>query len=183
MVMALLNLINLRQSVRKYAALPVEPEKMERCLEAFRLAPSAHNAQPWKMVILDQEPLRTEVANATFSETVRFNRFTLTAPVIAVVLVDKPKLLVKVAMRLKKRDWQLIDIGIAVENFCLQAAEEGLGTCMIGWYSENKIKKTLNIPGDKSVGLLISIGYPEEGYLHRQKKRKEMNEIVSYNGI
>ena len=179
--MTLKELILARQSVRRYAGTPVEPDKLNQCLEAARLAPSASNSQPWSFVVVDQEPLRTEVARATFSDIKLINKFTLQAPVMVVVVLEKAKLITRLAMMVKKKEWPLIDIGIAAEHFCLQAAELGLGTCMIGWFEDDKIKKLLQIPTDKSIGLLISVGYAAEGYLQRTKTRKSMEEIVRYN--
>jgi nitroreductase len=174
-------LILSRQSVRRYAETPVETEKLTLCLEAARLAPSASNSQPWKFIVVDQEPLRTEVARATFSDIKLINKFTVKAPVLIVIVMEKAKLITRLAMMVKKKEWPLIDIGITAGNFCLQAAELGLGTCMIGWFEEEKIKKLLQIPSDKSIGLLISVGYAVEGYPVRTKIRKPMEEILSYN--
>ncbi len=175
-------LISKRQSVRKYSDAKVSHEVLNNCMEAVRLAPSASNSQPWKFIIADEEPIRTKLARATFSDIIAFNRFTMNAPVIVVIVIDKPKLITRVAMSVKKRDWQLIDIGIAAEHFCLQAAEQGLGTCMLGWFDENKVKEILNIPADKTVGLMISLGYAPDGYPLRVKIRKPLEEIISYNG-
>jgi len=174
-------LILTRQSVRRYAATPVEPEKINLCLEAARLAPSASNSQPWKYIVVDQEPLRTELAKATFSDIQLINKFTLQAPVIVVIVMEKAKLITRLAMLVKKKEWPLIDIGITAEHFCLQAAELGLGTCMIGWFDEEKIKKLLQIPSDKSIGLVISAGYAVDGYPQRTKIRKTREEFVSFN--
>ena len=174
-------LILSRQSVRRYSETPVEPEKLSQCLEAARLAPSASNSQPWKFIVVDQEPLRTEVAKATFSDIKLINKYTLQAPVIVVIVMEKAKLITRLAMMVKKKEWPLIDIGITAEHFCLQAVELGLGTCMIGWFEEDKIKKLLQIPPDKSIGLLISVGYAVDGYPQRKKIRKSMEEIVRYN--
>ena len=174
-------LILSRQSVRRYAETPVEAGKLNQCLEAARLAPSASNSQPWKFIVVDQEPLRTEVAKATFSDIKLINKFTLQAPVLVVIVMEKAKLITRLAMMVKKKEWPLIDIGIAAEHFCLQAAELGLGTCMIGWFEEDKIKKLLQIPSDKSIGLLISVGYAAEGYPQRTKIRKPVEEIVQFN--
>ena len=179
--MSLNKLILARQSVRRYAETPVEPEKLTLCLEAARLAPSASNSQPWKFIIVDKEPLRTEVAKATFSDIKLINKFTVQAPVLVVIVMEKAKLITRLAMLVKKKEWPLIDIGITAEHFCLQAAELGLGTCMIGWFEEEKIKKLLQMPADKSIGLVISVGYAVEGYPQRTKIRKTMEEIVSYN--
>ena len=174
-------LIISRQSVRRYAETTVEPEKLNQCLEAARLAPSASNSQPWKFIVVDEEPLRTEVAKATFSDIKLINKYTLQAPVIVVIVMEKAKLITRLAMLVKKKEWPLIDIGITAEHFCLQAAELGLGTCMIGWFEEDKIKKLLQIPSDKSIGLLISVGYAVDGYSQRTKIRKSMEGIVRYN--
>lgn len=174
-------LILARQSVRRYSETPVETEKLNQCLEAARLAPSASNSQPWSFIVVDQDPLRTEVAKATFSDIKLINKFTVQAPVLIVIVMEKAKLITRLAMMVKKKEWPLIDIGIAAEHFCLQASELGLGTCMIGWFEEDKIKKLLKIPSDKSIGLLISLGYAVEGYPLRTKIRKSMEEIVRYN--
>jgi len=181
--MSFLSLITQRQSVRKYSPRQVEPEKLTRCLEAARLAPSASNTQPWHYIVVDQEPLRTEVAKATFSDLVKFNRFALQAPVIVVVLLEKPRLLNRFAMLLKNKEWRLIDIGITAGHFCLQATEEGLGTCMMGWFDENRLKELLSVPATKTVGLVITVGYADDGYPLRKKIRKPVEEMVSYNGF
>ena len=174
-------LIITRQSVRRYAATAVEPEKLNKCLEAARLAPSASNSQPWKFIVVDQEPLRTEVAKATFSDIKLINKFTVQAPVLVVIVMEKAKLITRLAMMVKKKEWPLIDIGITATHFCLQATELGLGTCMIGWFEEDKIKKLLQIPSDKSIGMIISLGYAVEEYPLRTKIRKPIEEIVRYN--
>lgn len=174
-------LILARQSVRRYAETPVEPEKLQQCLEAARLAPSASNSQPWRFIVVDKEPLRSEIAKATFSDIQLINKFTLQAPVMVVIVMEKAKLITRLAMWVKKKEWPLIDIGITAEHFCLQATELGLGTCMLGWFDEDKIKKLLQIPLDKSIGLLISVGYAVEGYSLRNKIRKTFDEIVQYN--
>jgi nitroreductase len=175
------DLILARQSVRRYANIPVEPEKIDLCMEAARLAPSASNSQPWKYIVINQEPQRTDVAKATFSDIQLINKFTLQAPVIVVIVMEKAKLITRLAMLVKKKEWPLIDIGITAEHFCLQAAELGLGSCMIGWFDEDKIKNLLRIPSDKSIGLLITVGYAVEGYPQRSKIRKPMEEIRSDN--
>jgi nitroreductase len=175
------DLFKIRQSVRKYSDVKVSREILHHCLDEARFAPSASNSQPWKFVVADQEPIRTQLARATFSELIPFNRFTLQAPVIVVLVIDKPKLITRVAMKMKKRDWQLIDIGIIAAHFCLQAAEDGLGTCMIGWFDEKKVKEILKIPSDKTIGLLITVGYAPEGYPVRTKIRKPLEEILRYN--
>jgi nitroreductase len=174
-------LISIRQSVRKYQDKPVEPEKLEKLTEAVRLAPSACNSQPWKLIIVDEPELKNKVARATFSKLVSFNRFAVEAPVIAVLVIEKAKLIAQIGGSIKNMEYPQIDIGIAAEHFCLQATELNLGTCMIGWFNEKRIKTLLNVPRQKRIGLLITLGYPPDGYKKRQKIRKKTNDICSFN--
>jgi len=175
------NLVKTRQSVRKYDNRPVEPEKVKRCLEAARLAPSASNSQPWKFVVVDDPELCRKVAKETYGPLSSFNTFSAQAPVIIAIVIEKMKTITQIGAYLKDREFPLIDIGIAAEHFCLQAAEEGLGTCMLGWFSEEPIKELLKIPKHKRLGLLITLGYFPEDYPLREKKRKGFEEVVSYN--
>lgn len=176
-----LHLVHRRQSVRKYIRRPVEPEKLQRCLEAARLAPSASNSQPWKFIVVDDPELLRKVAKETVGPLAAFNTFATQAPVILAITIEKMKAVTQVGAYLKDREFALIDIGIAAEHFCLQAAEEGLGTCMVGWFNEKPIQKLLGIPQKKRIGLLITLGYPPEGYSTRSKKRKSFDEVVSVN--
>jgi nitroreductase len=179
--MNFLELINQRQSVRKYTDKSVESEKLLRCLEAARIAPSASNSQPWKFIVIDEPQLKNKVAKETFSTLVNFNKFVLDAPVIIAITLEKPPIVNRIGGRLKKRSWKLIDLGIAAEHFCLQAEEEGLGTCMIGWYNEKEIKQLLNIPKTTDLALLISLGYAPADYKLRTKIRKTLDVMSSYN--
>lgn len=174
-------LVKKRFSVRKYKNQPVEPEKVVTCIEAARLAPSASNSQPWKFIVVNDPVLKEKVASETFSSLVSFNKFVHQAPVIVVMVLEKPRLITQIGKKIKNKEWPLIDIGIAAEHFCLQAAEIGLGTCMLGWYNEKEIKKLLNIPSSLTIALLISLGYPEKETAP-EKKRKSTEEILSYNG-
>ena len=74
----------------------------------------------------------------------------------------------------------MIDLGIAAEHFCLQAHDDGLGTCMIGWFSERKVMKLLKVPFGRRVHLLISLGYTDDTKI-RTKRRKAVDEVMSYN--
>ncbi|MBN2774853.1 MAG: nitroreductase family protein [Prolixibacteraceae bacterium] len=174
-------LIIQRQSVRRYLDKPVEPAKIEKLVEAVRLAPSASNSQPWKLIIVDNRELAEKVAKATFDKVLAFNKFAVDAPVFAVLVIEKPKTITQIGGSIKKREFPLIDIGIAAEHFCLQATELGIGTCMIGWFNERKIKKLLQIPEKKRVGLVISLGYFPDDYNLRTKIRKTKEEMSSFN--
>jgi nitroreductase len=179
--MRLSELISNRQSVRSYQAKPVEKDKLQLLIESVRLAPSASNSQPWTLIIVDEPGLKNKVARATYSSAVSFNRFALEAPVITALAVEKPRVITQVGGWLKQREFPLIDIGIAAEHFCLQAAELGLGTCMLGWFDETRIKSLLKIPRGTRVGLLITLGYATEGYPLRPKIRKPAEAMSCFN--
>jgi len=178
--MKFLDLVKARQSVRGYLSKEVEREKIERCLEAAQLAPSASNSQPWSFIVVDDPKLKEAVAKETFSQLISFNRFSLQAPVLIILISERSGFLNKVAEAIKDKQFSLIDIGIAAEHFCLQAVEEGLGTCMLGWFNEKGVKKLLNIPQQRRVELIITMGYPVSTEI-RPKKRKPIDQIRSYN--
>lgn len=173
-------LIYKRQSVRSYLDRKVEPEKIDLCIEASRMAPSACNSQPWTFIIIDDEPLKEEIAKATYSEVISFNKFTHQAPVIVAVIMEPVNLSARLGTIAKKIDYSYIDLGIAVEHFCLQAADIGLGTCILGWFQAEKVKKLTGIPKNRKVGLLITLGYPKEDNV-RTKIRKEKASMSKYN--
>lgn len=175
-----LEIINNRQSVRSYLPDPVERDKLQRCLEAVRLAPSACNAQPWKFIIIDEPKLKYDVAQATSSRLLGMNHFTLQAPLLIVVVIERANFTSAMGQMIKNREFPLIDLGIAVENFCLQATAEGLGTCILGWFDEPKVKRLLSIPRQKRVGLIVTLGYSSNKEI-RTKKRKAIEEITCYN--
>lgn len=179
--MKFLELIKLRQSDRKYLPDSIESEKLNRCLEAARMAPSASNSQPWTFVTVTNPELKEKVALQTFNKVVAFNKFVLQAPVLVVLVLEKPKLVTRVGGAIKSMQYPMIDIGIAAEHFCLQATEEGLGTCMLGWFNEKPIKELLNIPKKKTIGLIITVGHTPKDYKLRTKVRKGFDEVVKYN--
>lgn len=176
-----MDLISRRQSVRRYTDKKVEKEKLDRCIEAALLAPSACNAQPWKFIIVDDPGLVKQVARETWSRIAPFNKFVEQAPLIIVITIEKSPLVPTLGSKIKDIDYPLIDIGITAEHLCLQATEEGLGTCMLGWFNEKAIQKLLKIPEKRRIGLLITLGYEPEDYKIRQKIRKNAEKVVSYN--
>lgn len=175
-----LSLVRRRQSVRGYDPRPVEKEKLERCLEAARLAPSACNAQPWSFVVVDRPDLKNRLADLTADRWLPLNHWTKQAPIHVVVVVERANLTAHIGAKVKKRDFSWMDVGIAAEHFCLQAASEGLGTCMLGWFKEQKVKDLLQIPAAKRIGLIITLGYPAGDEI-RPKIRKDLEAIVHWN--
>ena len=176
-----LDILKQRQSVRGYSAKPVEPEKLERCMEAARNAPSACNAQPWKFIIVDDPELKEKLAACTASgPLVPMNKFAPQAPVLVVIVRESPNLTSKIGTLLKDKPYTLMDIGIVALQFCLQATAEGLGTCIMGWFNEKKVKELLHIPKSKRAELVVTVGYPSSETL-RPKIRKKTEEICCYN--
>ena len=174
-----LDLITGRQSVRKYSDRLLEKEKLDRIIEAGRMAPSACNAQPWKFIVVTDPELVLKIAEAASAKLIGMNSFVAEAPVILVIVREKPNFSSKVGSTIKNKDYSLIDIGIATENICLQAKAEGIGSCIIGWFDEKMLKKLLDIPKSKRVELIITLGYSLSE--QREKRRKPAAETVSYN--
>lgn len=173
-------LVGIRQSTRNFDKKPVGREVLEKCLEAARLAPSACNAQPWKIILVDESDLVKKVARCTYSNIIKFNKFTDDASAFAVFILEPGTFISRAGGAFTNLDFALIDMGIAVENFCLQAAEMDLGTCILGWNNHKKIKILLDIPKRKKVGVLIAIGYEKDREI-RKKIRRSTEEMSSYN--
>ena len=175
----MLSLMKNRQSERKYIDRPVEREKIERITEVGRLSPSACNGQPWHFVVVDEPALRNEVAAATESVVLRMNSFVREAPVLIVVVREKSNFNSRAGDLIKQKDYSLIDIGIATASMVYQATAEGLGTCIIGWVDDRRIRKALRIPSSKKVELVISVGYTENRL--REKSRKPPDNVITFN--
>lgn len=166
-----------RQSDRKYAPKRVDREDVVRCLEAARMAPSACNSQPWKFVVVDDRAKLAELSEAAIG--LGMNRFTVQVPVLVAVVQEPMNMSAKAGSLVKNKDYSMMDLGMAVENFCLQAAELGLGTCIMGWFDEKRVKKVLGVPRTRRVQLLIAVGHPDAP--NRQKVRKPLEEISTWN--
>lgn len=169
-----------RWSVRNFSKKDVEREKIERAVRAAGLSPSACNSQPWEFIVVDDKELKEKVARMTFSRIVSFNEFVKDAPVIVVVVTSRGNFPAILGGKLKKKNFSLIDTGIAVSNFCNCAFAEGIGTCILGWFDEKGLKKMLEIPSGKRVYVAIALGYPAEEK-EVVKDRKELEDIISYN--
>lgn len=178
--MDFLDLVKKRQSTRKYDTnRQVEPEKIINIVEAGRLSPSACNAQPWHFIVVDEPELKNKVADAASARLLGMNHFTKQAPVHILIVEEKVNLSSGIGGLIKDKNFAFVDIGIATAHMCLAAEAQGLGSCILGWFNESKIKKLLNIPDSKRVLLDIVIGYPAEDT--KPKKRKPFNDIISYN--
>lgn len=169
-----------RQSDRAYdTSRHVEPEKIRRILETARMAPSACNSQPWHFIVVDDPVLKNQLADAEASKIIGINHFTKQAPVHIVIVEEKPNLTAGIGSWIKDKNFAHIDVGIAAAHIALAAEDEGLGSCILGWFNEEKVRALLGIPSDKRVLLDILIGYPS--CPQHTKKRKPFDEIVSWN--
>jgi len=178
--MEFLELVKKRFSLRNYSNKRIERKDIEKCLEAVRLAPSADNSQPWYFIIVDKEKEKNELADIAFSGVYSMNSFAKSAPVLVVVLDNSKNIIARAAGVMRSVKFSLIDIGIGVEHFVLQAEELGIGTCWLGWFNEKGVKKYLNIPRTKRVVTMLAMGYPPEEYIIKEKKRKRIDEIRTY---
>jgi len=174
------SLVLARQSDRSYLDRPVEKDILARILECARLSPSACNAQPWHIIVVDDPEIKNKIADSTSEKILGMNHFTKQAPVHLVIVEEAANLSSNFGSWVKRKHFPLIDIGIIASHICLAAADEGLGSCMIGWFDEAKVKKLLNVSASKRVQLIITLGYPASKT--RLKIRKPIDKIVSYNG-
>ena len=179
--MALLDLLKHRKSVRDFLDRPVEREKIMMCLEAARVAPSAGNSQPWKLIVVDDKQLKNKLCKAAFSGIYSINSFCKTAPVMVVVISEKSKFLARIGGMFRGTKYYLIDIGAAIEHFVLEAEDLGLGTCWIGWFNERMVKPILNVPKHKKIDILIALGYYDREKLGPEHDREPMDKIASFN--
>ncbi|MDR1861166.1 MAG: nitroreductase family protein [Bacteroidales bacterium] len=169
-------LIKVRQSCRAYQDRAVEREKIEMVLDAGRLAPSANNAQDWTFVAIDDAAVKQRIADCAFRMGGSFVR---QAPVIIAVVAEKPLLLARLGSAVRQVDFVALNMGIAAVQICLQAADIGLGTCMLESFDEQKVKTVLNIPDSRRIALMITLGYSADP--QRAKKRRSFSEVVSWN--
>ena len=178
--MDFLELVSSRQSVRAFdPERSVEKDKIERIIETARLAPSACNAQPWSFVLVDDPELKNKVADATSSRVLGMNHFTKQAPVHLLLVEEKVNISSGIGGWIKKKDYAQMDLGIVAAHIVLAAQAEGLGTCIVGWFDEDKVKDLLHIPASKRVWLDIVIGYGTQPL--RKKNRKSVDKILLNN--
>ncbi|MDY6876063.1 MAG: nitroreductase family protein [Chloroflexota bacterium] len=179
-----LDLLWRRKATRAIAARPVEPEKVEVILEAARLSASCANKQPWRFLVLD-EPEALEKGRQALS---RGNYWAKMAPVL-IVGYSKPDL---DCILSDGRRYYQFDLGMAVQNILLQAAELDLVARPMAGYSPQKVKEMFDIPDEFEVMVFIAIGY--EGDIstleerHQRisrdpRQRRPLEEVVNFNRL
>ena len=170
--MSVLDVIRDRKSIRSYRSDPIPDEILFKILEAGRLAPSGKNLQPWKFIIVRDNTLKKRLSEACVKQF-----FMAEVPVIIAACAFPENCYARMGRYMKS--WP-VDVAIALEHMILVAQEEGLGTCILGWFNEKKVKALLHIPKSRRVELIITLGYPASEQ-PREKRRKSMDDISSFN--
>ena len=172
--MDFLEIANTRQSCRSYdEARLVEREKLDAVLEAVRLAPSACNGQPYKLTVCKGDTAK-EVAKATAG--LGMNKFAVQAPVLIVISEMPYVKSAAMGARVKGNDYRSIDIGIAAAYLTAEATAQGLSTCILGWFDDDRIRKLCGL--EYPARLVITLGYAKDETI-RPKKRKDMAELTA----
>ena len=173
--MDFLDIARARQSCRSFDPdRTVEPEKLTAILEAARLSPSACNGQPYHFTVCRGSAAKQAAAAVT---GMGMNKFAAQAPVLIVISEEDYVKSAAVGARLKKNDYRSMDIGIAAAHLTAEAHTQGLGTCILGWLDDEKLRNICGL--DKPVRLVIALGYPKTDDPLRAKKRKPLSELVT----
>ncbi|MFH1569677.1 MAG: nitroreductase family protein [Gemmatimonadota bacterium] len=161
-------LIKTRRSVRAYQDRPIPMELLERILESARWAPSARNLQPWKLVVVKDPERRRRLALAA-----REQMFIAEAPVVVVAVALDPERIFTCGV-----PGYPIDVSIAMDHLSLAATGEGLGTCWVAAFDQDRVAKVVDLPPGQKVVVLMPMGYPadEPG----ERTRKPLAELVAY---
>ncbi len=160
--------ISQRSSVRAYKETDVKEDNLKKILEAARLSPSASNRQEWKFIVVKNKETKKKLANAAFGQS-----FIGEAPIVIVACATESKSIMACG-----QPAYTVDVSIACTFIILQAQELGLGTCWIGAFDENEVKKVLKIPQQIRVVAMTPLGYPNQP--PSQKSRKNLDQIVCF---
>lgn len=175
-----MNQLEIRRSIRKYLQRPVEDEKIRQLLESARLAPSGSNTQPWHFVVVKDPLIRGKLAEASHKQS-----WMLSAPVFIVCVGD-------IMVRMKNHSEMIVnedspeeevkliirDSSIAITHLMVEAVNLGLGSCWVAWFRQDEIRPIVNIPRDKYVVGIITVGYADEN--PNPRPRKKLEDIVHY---
>lgn len=172
------SLIKSRHSIRRFSSKPLERKKIEQCLEAARLAPSAQNSQPWVFHVIHSEKARKEFSKKCFSGIYSPSAFAGKAGALILCTADLSFFTHIVGKQIQGVPFHLLDMGIAGEHLVLQARDLGIGSCWIGWYNTKAAGKILHVPKTSKMICLIALGYGMKNSSVRRHKRKPMNKII-----
>lgn len=161
-----------RRSIRSYTREGISKEDVEALIEAARLAPSAGNLQPWEFVAVTDPEIKRRIAEAALGQY-----FIAQAPVVIVVCALPSRSAVRYGRRGSEL-YCLQDTAAAVENILLTAAANGLGTCWVGAFNEERVAKVIRAPRGARPIALIPVGHPAERPPRRP--RRSLSEILHW---
>ncbi len=172
---------NTRESCRVYSDAPVSRELLTHLADVARLSPSACNSQPWHFLIVDEPEAKKRLTECLEDGGLNGCPWGNRVPAFFIICEEKAKLQPGVAEHYGSQHFAQMDIGMAAMGLCYEATALGLGTCMIGTMNQEKLHQAFEIPEERIVRLIITVGYPAKKSEPRKKARKDLEEIVSYN--
>ncbi len=175
----LLDLVRRRWSCRAYAPEPVSEAAIRYCLECARLAPSACNRQPWRFAVVRDAGLRRRIVREGLLPGLRMD-WAERAPVIVALGMVRDVLTHRLGAGISGVNYPWVDLGIAGEHFVLAAAEQGLGTCWIGWIRPRALRRLVGWPHDVRPVAVLTLGRPAPDVPARppEERRRPLEEMV-----
>lgn len=170
-----------RESCRVYSDKKVARELLTRLVDVARMAPSGCNAQPWHFIIVDEPQAHAKVVEAFDDHGLTGCPWGAKVPAFILICEEEAHLKPGVAEHYGSQHFAQMDIGMAAMGLCYEATVLGLSTCMIGTMDQKKLQEALGIPGDCTVRLIITVGYPAKEGGPRRKTRKTLDEVLGYN--
>ena len=181
--MDFLTLMKTRESCRAYDGRPAAREDMLKIVEAGRLAPSGCNAQPWHFILVDEEPALQNLRDALVVEGGGTGAPWRDQVKSYIIVVETPAKVMPMVIT-HYHDSQRFaqgDLAMAVLNMCYQAVELGLSTCILGINDQKKMEAAFGIPEGYEVRMVLAVGYPAKEAAPREKIRKPLDEVLSFN--
>ncbi len=152
--------IKKRRSIRRYKGEPIDKEDMEKMVKAARLAPSAKNLQPWKLVVVQDPKILEELVPICHGQ-----EFVSECGAFIVGMIDGSK-------------WSKIDLTIAIDHISLEAVELGYGTCWIGSFDKEDLKRKIDLPEGYEPLVCMTVGVPDEK--SRSPTKKSVDELIDW---
>ena len=170
-----------RESCRVYSDKKVGRETLTHLVDVARMAPSGCNSQPWHFIIVDEPETHAKVVEAFDDDGLTGCPWGEKVPAFILICEEEAKLKPAVAKQYGSQHFAQMDIGMAAMGLCYEATAMGLGTCIIGTMNQKKLQEAFQIPKDRVVRLIITVGYPAKIAEPRRKTRKSLDEVLSYN--
>lgn len=149
--------ISKRRAIRKYKTDSIPEDKLQKLYQALHAAPSGNNRQPYKFIFVKDPEIRHQIATKACHQ-----EFLSQPPILMIACCEQSR---------------SFDAAIAVDHMILAATDEGLGTCWVGWFEQDAVRKILNIPANMEIPILVPIGYADE--MPAARARKPVSELVS----